>query len=116
MNEAEKEMKDSIAEVREWMVRNDENQKHIKELLEVNNAQTQKSLEVAYDSKYESAENKRQQKNLKWQIDTNKKEFNDYQRDQAQEKKWVIGLAVTVALALLPILLKFYSDVITGLQ
>lgn len=97
----EKEYVQTIADIREWLVRIDTNQTHQTKLLETINDQASNAF-----TKADSAEDKAEQA-LKVSAQ-NKHDFEKYVDEEKKGRRWLIGIMITVAIALLPIFDKFY--------
>lgn len=91
----------TIADIREWLVKIDTNQSHQTKLLETLTQQADNAFTKA-DTAEDTAEDALRL------AETTKKELDDYKRDEASNRRWLIGLVVTVTLALLPIFNSFY--------
>ncbi|WP_077603605.1 hypothetical protein [Oceanobacillus sojae] len=92
----------SYAEVREWLVRIDANQTHQTQLLESLNKRAEKALDkadIAEDKAYEAL---RIAKRADQRID-------EREREEKVRTRWLLGLVVTVMVATLPIIAKFYG-------
>lgn len=102
MPERESQHSESLAEVREWLVRIDANQTHQTQLLETLNARVEKALDkadVAEDKAYEAL---RIAKRADQRID-------DKEQEQKVRNRFLVGTAISVLGILLPVLLKFYG-------
>lgn len=97
----EEKVTQTIAEIREWLVRIDTNQSHQTKLLETLNAHASSAFEKA--DKAESVADEALQLAKK-----NEQEFKSYVKDEKTGRRWLMGVLVSVGLALLPVFNHFY--------
>lgn len=90
-----------IADIREWLVRIDTNQQHQTKLLETINEQAANAF-----AKADNAEDKAD-KALSL-AERNEERFDKHVDDEKVGRRWLIGLLVTIGLALIPIFNSFY--------
>jgi hypothetical protein len=97
----ERDYTKTIGEIREWLVKIDTNQKHQTRLLETINTQASNAF-----AKADSAEDRAEEAlTLAQQTD---RRLDDYIENERTGRRWLVGVLVTIALALLPILNSFY--------
>jgi hypothetical protein len=97
----DEENRQMITEIREWLVRIDTNQQHQTKLLETLTTQADNAFEKA-----DHAESKAEEA-LKRSIRI-ESDFNEYEKEQVAGRRWTIGIAVSLFVALLPIFTNFY--------
>ncbi|SET69359.1 hypothetical protein SAMN05216389_12118 [Oceanobacillus limi] len=97
----EKEYAQTIAEIREWLVKIDTNQTHQTNLLETINTQATNAF-----AKADNAEDKADKALSLAQ--RNEENFDNYVENERTGRRWLIGILITIGLALLPIMNSFY--------
>lgn len=91
-----------ISEIREWLVRIDTNQQHQTKLLEGLTEQSSNAFSKADNAEFTA-------KTALEKAESVEREFDEYRREQVVGRRWVIGVSITIALALLPMIISFYS-------
>ncbi|GGP13590.1 hypothetical protein [Oceanobacillus neutriphilus] len=92
----------NYAEVREWLVRIDANQTHQTQLLESLNARAEKALDKADIAEDKADEALAVARRVDRRVD-------DREQEDKVRIRWLLGLVVSIFIATLPIIAKFYG-------
>lgn len=101
MPDEQSDTQPAIAEIREWLVRIETNQQHQTKLMETLNTQASNAFEKA-----DHAEDKAD--DALTIAKDNRKDFDDYRKEQVIAKRWMIGTVIAVLAILAPIVKGFY--------